>query len=178
MASIDLSIIQRGAASDFKWTAGPGKITAADLGSIGEQRTDNGGALNALPTPFARFYIFKEAFRRVLEQKNDKKKAAGRAYEQLVSNCLDVFELLYNKKYHENLWKSSGRQIIVKEWNFDSDISSLNQNVPILGRAVENYFNDDLGEKKLFFIILVEDGKEYLLATSSPMTGFITPSRP
>lgn len=175
MASIDLSIIQRGAASDFNWTAGPGKITAADLGSIGEQRTDNGGALNALPTPFARFYIFKEAFRRVLEQKNDKKKAAGRAYEQLVSNCLDVFELLYNKKYHENLWKSSGRQIIVKEWNFDSDIRSLNQNVPILGRAVESYFNDDLGEKKLFFIILVEDGKEYLLATSSPMTGFITP---
>ena len=36
MASIDLSIIQRGAASDFNWTAGPGKITAADLGSIGE----------------------------------------------------------------------------------------------------------------------------------------------
>ena len=117
MASIDLNIIQRGAASDFKWTAGPGKITAADLGNIGEQRTDNGGALNALPTPFARFYIFKEAFRRVLEERNDSKKAAGRAYEQLVSNCLDVFELLYNKKYHENLWKNSGRHIIVKEWN-------------------------------------------------------------
>ena len=73
MASIDLNIIQRGAASDFKWTAGPGRITAADLGNIGEQRTDNGGALNALPTPFARFFIFKEAFRRVLEEKNDTK---------------------------------------------------------------------------------------------------------
>lgn len=175
MASIDLNIIQRGAASDFKWTAGPGRITAADLGNIGEQRTDNGGALNALPTPFARFFIFKEAFRRVLEEKNDKKKPAGRAYEQLVSNCLDVFELLYNKKFHENLWKSSGRQIIIKEWNYENDLRTLKDRVPILGGAVESYFNDDLGEKKLFFIILVENDKEYLLATSSPMTGFITP---
>ena len=107
MSSIDLNIIQRGAASDFNWTAGPGRITAADLGNIGEQRTDNGGALNALPTPFARFYIFKEAFRRVLEERNNPSKQAGRAYERLVSNCLDVFELLYNKNYHENLWQGS-----------------------------------------------------------------------
>lgn len=175
MASIDLNIIQRGAASDFNWTAGPGRITAADLGSIGEQRTDNGGALNAVPTPFARFYVFKEAFRRVLEEKNDKTKAAGRAYEHLVSNCLDVFELLYNKKYHENLWKNNGRKIIIKEWNYEDDLKTLKQQVPILGKAIESYFSDDLGEKKLFFIILVEKGKEYLLATSSPMTGFITP---
>ena len=55
MASIDLNIIQRGAASDFEWTAGPGRITEADLGNIGEQRTDNNSALKALPTPFARF---------------------------------------------------------------------------------------------------------------------------
>ena len=85
MSSVDLNIIQRGAASDFNWTAGPGRITAADLGNIGEQRTDNGGALNALPTPFARFYIFKEAFRRVLEERNNPAKQAGSAYERLVS---------------------------------------------------------------------------------------------
>lgn len=175
MASIDLNIIQRGATSDFNWTAEPGRITAGDLGSIGEQRTDSSGALNALPTPFARFYIFKEAFRRVLEEKNEKgKKTAGKAYERLVSNCLDVFELLFNKKYHENHWKSEKRKIVIKEWNYDSDSKSLNNSVPILGRAVQTYF-DDLNEKKLFFIILVEDGKEILLATSSPMTGFITP---
>lgn len=175
MASIDLNIIQRGAASDFEWTAGPGRITKADLGNIGEQRTDNNSALNALPTPFARFYTFKEAFRRVLEERNNEKKPAGLAYEQLVSNCLDVFELLYNKKYHENLWKSSERKIIIKEWNYEVDLKTLKEHVPILGGAVESYFNDDLGEKKLFFIILLENGKEYFLATSSPMTGFITP---
>lgn len=175
MASKDLNIIQRGAASDFCWTAGPGRLEAADLGSIGEQRTDNGGALNALPTPFARFFIFKEAFRRVLEERNDSKKQAGRAYEQIVSNCLDVFELLYNKEYHENHWKDRERKIIIKEWNYDTDLKMLKNQTPILGNAVESYFNDDLGETRLFFVILVEKGKEYLLATSSPFTGFITP---
>ena len=175
MSSVDLNIIQRGAASDFNWTAGPGRITAADLGNIGEQRTDNGGALNALPTPFARFYIFKEAFRRVLEERNNPSKQAGRAYERLVSNCLDVFELLYNKNYHENLWQGTGLKIVIKEWNYSDDLKTLKTAVPILGTAIESYFNDDLGEKKLFFIILEQDGKEYLLATSSPFTGFITP---
>ncbi len=175
MSSVDLNIIQRGAASDFNWTAGPGRITAADLGNIGELRTDNGGALNALPTPFARFFVFREAFRRVLEEKNNPSKQAGHAYERLVSNCLDVFELLYRKNYHENLWKSSNISIEIKEWNYNSNLATLKEAVPILGSAVESYFNDDLGEIKLFFIVLVQDGKEYLLATSSPFTGFITP---
>ena len=54
MSSIDINIIQRGITNNFEWSAEQGRITAADLGKIGEQRTDNCGALNALPTPFAR----------------------------------------------------------------------------------------------------------------------------
>lgn len=178
MSSIDINIIQRGITNNFEWSAEQGRITAADLGKIGEQRTDNCSALNALPTPFARFFVFKEAFRRVLEQKRDPNgKPAGKAYEHLVSNTLDVFELLFNLKYHENRWKSQGRRILIKEWNYEEQMKVLKNNVPILGNAVENYFKEDLGDtsKKLFFIILEDRGKECLLATSSPMTGFITP---
>lgn len=178
MSSIDINIIQRGITNNFEWSAEQGRITAADLGRIGEQRTDNCGALNALPTPFARFFVFKEAFRRVLEQKLDPEhKPAGKAYEHLVSNTLDVFELLYNLKYHENRWKSQDRRIIIKEWNYDDQMKVLKNDVPILGNVVESYFKEDLGDvsKKLFFIILEDKGKECLLATSSPMTGFITP---
>lgn len=178
MSSIDINIIQRGITNNFEWSAEQGRITAADLGKIGEQRTDNCEALNALPTPFARFFVFKEAFRRVLEQKLDPNgKPAGKAYEHLVSNTLDVFELLYNLKYHENRWRSQGRKIVIKEWNYDDQIKTLKNSVPILGNAVESYFKEDIGDtsKKLFFIILEDNGKECLLATSSPMTGFITP---
>ncbi len=180
MASIDLNIIQRGVTDGFEWSASKGKITAADLGKIGETRTDNSGAMNALPTPFARFFVFKEAFRRVLEEKqnpDDFRKQAGRAYQQLVSNTLDVFELLYNLKWHENQWKSQGRKVIIREWNYEENLPTLKKNVPILGNAVESYFLDDLGtdSQKLFFVFLEDSGKEYLLATSAPMTGFITP---
>ena len=178
MSSIDINIIQRGITNNFEWSAEQGRITAADLGKIGEQRTDNCGALNALPTPFARFFVFKEAFRRVLEQKLDPvNKPAGKAYEHLVSNTLDVFELLYNLKYHENRWKSDNRKILIKEWNYDEQMRVLKNDVPILGNVVESYFKEDLGDasKKLFFIILDDNGRESLLATSSPMTGFITP---
>ncbi len=178
MSSIDINIIQRGITNNFEWSAEQGRITAADLGKIGEQKTDSCGALNALPTPFARFFVFKEAFRRVLEQKLDSVgKPAGKAYEHLVSNTLDVFELLYNLKYHENRWKSLNRKIIIKEWNYADQMGVLKNDVPILGNVVESYFKEDLGEasKKLFFIILDDNGKECLLATSSPMTGFITP---
>ncbi len=178
MSSIDINIIQRGITNNFEWSAEQGRITAADLGKIGEQRTDNCGALNALPTPFARFFVFKEAFRRVLEQKLDPvNKTAGKAYEHLVSNTLDVFELLYNLKYHENRWKAQNRRIIIKEWNYADQMKVLKNDVPILGNVIESYFEEDLGEasRKIFFIILEDNGKECLLATSSPMTGFITP---
>ena len=178
MSSIDINIIQRGITNNFEWSAEQGRITAADLGKIGEQRTDNCGALNALPTPFARFFVFKEAFRRVLEQKHDpENKPAGKAYEHLVSNTLDVFELLYNLKYHKNHWKSLDRRIVIKEWNYAEQMKVLKNDVPILGNVIESYFKEDLGDasKKLFFIILEDKGKECLLATSSPMTGFITP---
>ena len=107
--------------------------------------------MNALPTPFASFYIFKEAFRRVLEERNNPAKQAGRAYERLVSNCLDVFELLYNKNYHENLWKGSDLKIVIKEWNYSDDLNTLKTVVPVLGTAVESYFNDDLRDNKFSF---------------------------
>ena len=180
MSTVDLNIISRGHAGHFNWSAERGKITAADLGRIREYRTDNSGAMNALPTPFARYFVIREAFRRVIEEKlnpDDPEKLAGRAYEQLVSDTLDVFELLFNLKWHENQWKSQGRKIIIREWNYDNDLPTLKKNVPVLGNAVASYFSDDLGDssKKLFFVVLEDNGKEYLLATSSPMTGFVTP---
>ena len=178
MSSIDLNIIQRGTGSDFNWSAEYGYITSADMIKISEQRTDKGGSLNALPTPFARFFIFKEAFRRVLEHKNNPKTtAAGIAYERLVSNCLDVYELLYNLQFHQNHWKDQNRRIVIKEWKLEEDLHSLKNNVPILGSAVECYYKDDLGldTNVLYFVILEDKDREYLLGTSSPYTGFITP---
>lgn len=89
MSSVDLNIIERGLKGQ-EWTAEKGPITAGDLAKISEQRTNNSSALNALPTPFARFFVVKEAFRRTLEEVKDPKKNAGDAYNRLVSDTLDV----------------------------------------------------------------------------------------
>ena len=173
MASIDLCIIDRGI-QGTEWTAQNTGIQASQLDKIKETRTDNSGALNSLPTPFARFFVVKEAFRRITEEKRHKDYYAGLAYTRLVSDCLDVFELLFNKKYHENQWGEKER-IVIKEWDKNEQLNELKNNVPILYNAIVATYNEDIKEEKLFFVVLEKDGKEYLLATSSPMTGFVTP---
>lgn len=172
MDSVDLNIIQRGLAGS-SWTAEKGVIDAASLHKIGEQRTDNSGALNALPTPFARFFIMNEAFRRLYEQRIDANKSAGFAYERLVSDCLDIYELLFNWEYH----RMHNEKIVIKEWVREESLAALKRTVPILGNAVDNYYADDLGNdtSTLYFVVFMADGKDYLLGTSSPMTGFVTP---
>ena len=174
MSSIDLNIIERGLKSQ-EWTAEKGPITSADLAKVSEQRTNSSSALNALPTPFARFFVVKEAFRRALEELKNSKKVAGNAYNRLVSDTLDVFELLYNLRFHKSRWGEDVK-IIIREWDKASDLLSLKTQVPILGNAVENYISDLKSEQnRLFFVVLRKDGRDYLLATSSPFTGFITP---
>ena len=173
MASIDLCIIDRGI-QGTEWTAQNTGIQASQLDKIKETRTDNSGALNSLPTPFARFFVLKEAFRRITEEKRHKDYYAGLAYTRLVSDCLDVFELLFNKKYHENQWGEK-EKIVIKEWNKEEQLNELKNSVPILYNAIQATYNEDINEDKLFFVVLEKEGKEYLLATSSPMTGFVTP---
>lgn len=175
MSSVDLNIIERGLKGQ-EWTAEKGPITAGDLAKISEQRTNNSSALNALPTPFARFFVVREAFRRALEELKDSRKIAGDAYNRLVSDTLDIFELLYNLTYHTGRWDKS-RKISIREWDMTVQLPVLKRDVPILGHAIENYIKSDLkaAQGKFFFIVLTDNGKDYLIATSSPFTGFVTP---
>lgn len=173
MASIDLNIIDRGIQGTV-WTPQDTGIQATNLDKVKEQRTDNSGALNSLPTPFARFFVVQEAFRRLTEEKRNSTVHAGLAYTRLVSDCLDVFEILFNKKFHENQWGDNVK-IVVKEWNKAEGMKELHDKVPILYNALNSIYDEDIKEDKLFFVILEKDGKEYLLGTSSPMTGFVTP---
>ena len=100
MARVDLNIVDRGTSST-SWTPEDVALTAEHLDEVMEQKTDNSGALNSLPTPFARFFVAREAFRRAYEEKLNPRKEAGFAYRQMVSDILDVYELLFNLKYHK-----------------------------------------------------------------------------
>lgn len=174
MPRIDLNIVDRGIQGS-KWVAEDTGLTAAHLDEVMEQKTDNVGALNSLPTPFARFFVAKEAFRRIMEEHLNPKKEAGNAYRQLVSDILDVFELLFNQKYHvNNSWKN-GERIELIEWKQEECLATLKRQMPVLYNAIYDYYKTDIREEKLHFLVYVEEGKEKLLACTSPFTGFVTP---
>lgn len=178
---IDLSIINRSTASTY-WVTANGVITPDSLTEVMEQSSDNANALNSLPTPLARFFVAREAFRRVAEAKsiNDanpnrtKKAKAGFAYEQLVSDCLDIYEILFNLKYHRNIWKGS-EDIEIREWDSKAELQSLSQTMPKLYNAINNYYKTDISENILYFVIYKNGKQEFLLGCSSPFTGWVTP---
>lgn len=173
MARIDLNIVDRGSAKS-KWTAEDVALTAEHLDEVMEMKTDNSGALNSLPTPFARFFVAREAFRRVHEERLNPNREAGFAYRQMVSDILDVYELLFNYKYHKNSWRD-GQKIELREWNFKENMQYIKKKMPILYNSIEDYYKTDIKEDNLYFLVYTEDGKERLLACSSPITGFVTP---
>lgn len=174
MARIDLSIVDRGTSST-SWTKEDVALTADHLDKVIEQKTDNSGALNSLPTPFARFFVAREAFRRVKEEHIDKKKEAGFAYRQMVSDILDVYELLFNLKYHQNNSWRNGEKLELREWSVGENLEYIKKRMPILYNSIKEYYQSDIVEEKLFFVIYTENGKELLLGCSSPITGFVTP---
>lgn len=174
MARIDLNIVDRGIEGS-KWVAEETALTADRLDKVMEQKTDNSGALNSLPTPFARFFVAREAFRRVHEEHLNSRNEAGFAYRQMVSNILDVYELLFSRKYHENNSWKNGEKVELREWDSESNLAYIKKKMPILYSAIEDYYKTDIAEKKLYFLVYSEDGKDKLLACSSPITGFVTP---
>lgn len=174
MSRIDLNIIDRGA-EGTEWAAEDVALTADSLDKVVEQKTDNSAALNSLPTPFARFFVAREAFRRVMEENLDQSKEAGLAYTQLVSDILDVYELLFYWKYHNNNTWKNGEKIELREWDFNENMEVIKKKMPILYNSVVEYYKTDIKDEKLYFLVYTENGREMLLACSSPMTGFVTP---
>ena len=80
------------------------------------QAVESSLALNAMPTPFAREEVVAQAFE-IVNKKGFEQ--AGLTYKKLVSDVLDVFEILYHYKLYQD------RISIVK-----SDIEGL-QYLPI-----------------------------------------------
>lgn len=174
MPRIDLNIVDRGI-QGTEWIAEDVGLTAEHLDDVMEQKTDNSAALNSLPTPFARFFVAREAFRRAMEEHLNPRKEAGFAYRQLVSDILDVYELIFNVKYHRNNSWLCGQKLELREWNSKENLDYIKKKMPVLFNSIDDYYKTDIHEEKLYFLVFTEDGKDKLLACSSPFTGFVTP---
>ena len=110
-----------------------------------------------------------------MEEHINSKKEAGFAYRQMVSDILDVYELLYYLTYHKNNTWKNGEKLEIREWDSATNLAYIKNKMPILYNSIANYYRTDILEPKLYFLIFTEDGKEKLLACSSPITGFVTP---
>lgn len=152
--------------------------------------TDNIGEIEvpvtSIPSPFARMHLFETAFNYVVEdykkKKNQKALDGKTTYHRLISDCLDVYEILYS---YDKLQLKNKIKLI--NWNF-SKLKAL-QETSRLGRRIfadvfqlyiNNYNKDErFLENNIInpfhtIGILLLDNKVF--AGTSPFTGFFTTS--
>lgn len=138
---------------------------------------DSGLALNAMPTPFARAEVVREAFEAI----GNNFYAAGKTYQNIVSDTLDVLEMLYNYdlyKDHIRIYKRS-----ISSLNLPSSskkINDLQVNVQYLKDALMKYRACDQNNQPIddiYVITYIDSNCEYALAMSCPDTLFFTSSR-
>ncbi|WP_025763907.1 hypothetical protein [Dyadobacter tibetensis] len=129
----------------------------------------------SIPSPLARLELFDTAFQ-ILG--SDRGNLDGNTiYHQLVSDSLDVFQLLFNSKQADI---GSQSKIWFKEWRAQENIERLNQkgrNHPhnLLARSLEQVFQEPGGgrftDTDSLFLIFYENR---LLGGTSPLTFFFT----
>lgn len=118
----------------------------------------------SVPSPFARMYLFDTAFKMVSEQLD-----GDTVYHQLVSDCLDIFQLLFNSG-------NVDPNIKFKQWNKQERISKLKENPEghphkLLADSLDLFFtNKFAGVQDVTFIYY----KDILLGGTSPLTTFFT----
>lgn len=142
-------------------------------GKISTIRNPTGNSINkllsAIPSPLARLHLFETAFKFV---DNHAGHNGTSVFHQLVSDCLDVYELVFNLKKH----RTAGTVIDVGIWNFADELNSLekslNKGNKILGDSLRIFLNTSpYNTISNFSLFLYQNS---VFAGSSPLTGFYT----
>lgn len=130
----------------------------------------SGLALNAMPTPFARAEVVKQAFE-VIENFNE----AGYTYQQIVSDTLDIIEILFQYELYSSHIKI--QKLILSQLQFPNSNTIIDKGA----KKEVSLFQDMLNKHKMsdnaYLITYTKDDTEYVLAMSSPHTLFFTSSR-
>jgi len=154
------------------------RITAEDVkGVLDKSVTISSSAGTSIPTPLARMFLFKTAFDIVAAQVRDSNLNKDSIYAGLVSETLDLLELLYksgsdNKKFRYKRWvfenndtsgsffgNADGHKLLSKSFEQASDQAPFNKRIVIT------------------LIYYIENNKEVLMGGTSPFTFvFTTPN--
>lgn len=165
MSLLRSDIIKDSTAAQSGWQ--PNKL---DMNSL--QAIKSGLSLNAIPTPFARAEVVKQAFEEVCKTSFD---LAGFAYRQLVSDTLDILEILFNYPLYRDviqISKCNISQLVFPETNAINDKNGIKM-LSLLHEALDEFrMTDEV------YLVSYNDGEHsYALALSSPETLFFTTGR-
>jgi hypothetical protein len=94
-----------------------------DINNIRVLNARNDKSLNAIPSPLARIHLFESAFSLVYQDELNGTNVSGDAYKKLVSDCFDVFELLFNWNNHIR----EGKDLKIIKWEKETEIAKLRQ---------------------------------------------------
>jgi hypothetical protein len=128
--------------------------------------------LTSVPSPFARMHLFNTAF----DMANREGHPHESVYHRMVSQCLDVLELMFN--YGE--YRKAQADLRITKWNRDNEIgallSSRHPNQQLLGRTLQLFLeqegnNNDFSHVKDIYLIRYN---HQLIGGSSPLTLFFT----
>jgi hypothetical protein len=128
--------------------------------------------LTSVPSPFARLHLFRAAFEMVNREGHN----AVSVYHEMVSQCLDMLELMFN--YQE--YKKAKANLSITKWNRANEINAMLQsphpNQRLLGKTLQLFLEQD-GDNKEFNqvkdIYLIRYNHQ-LIGGSSPLTLFFT----
>ncbi len=130
----------------------------------------------SIPSPLARLELFDTAFHIVGDDRKNNLK--GRTiYHQLVSDCLDVMQMIFNSK---NSDIGIGKKLWFKEWKVRENIDKLKSKGDshpnnLLAKSLEQIFFDKINPRftgvDSIFLIYYENK---LLGGTSPLTLFFT----
>lgn len=141
--------------------------TPTEIAQIPPSNPTSTNEPTSIPSPFARLALTKTAFKEVAEKGTN----ALRAYQQIVSNSLDVAEIFFN---FSTLKDHAGLEII--KWSYGADLKNIQSG--ILKSTLELFFNGDAQSLNLsktttfYFIRHCNTGK--IIGGTSPRTLFFS----
>lgn len=165
-----LSIVQR--STDKTGWNKSNQFSTTDIKNIkSDTSATTDKSLNAIPSPLARIHLFEAAFDLVGKDESNNTCHSGDTYNKIVSDCFDVFELIYNWNNHLN----DNKKLEIIKWEKEIEIDLLMRGTKrnrLLGETLDVFFKEEAFGKMNEILIIKLNGK--VLAGSSPFTGFFT----
>ncbi len=136
--------------------------------------------ITSIPSPFARVHLVKQAFETVSNKsQNHKNYLDGETiYHKLVSDALDIGEILFNYNIYKEL--DFGDKLELRVWDKATGISTLknsgNEEHKILGDTLDLFLRQDGNESnfdqvhKLYFLVF----NHKIIGGTSPITLYFT----